>query len=306
MSEQISTIQTREVLELMRNLAPILNQKELFEFMLFSNRVLKRYMPEHYSDGLSEEVVEMRKDKAWLKEELLEELTQFNDNPNLRTVYETGIVDGIVTAINLTEKLDEPEVEENFYTFDNAKKWLQGNGFVVFEKDKLYSEVQQMISETYKAKKDQPAIPAFMADWIDTHNLYGSNPLREYRDLEIDFNEGWTTDEKDAGVYHWVNENPYAFIDALRYGYEVEKEPVYYAKIKGHELVETETVLDDDTGNDVSEFHRNIYFVLQRNGELVIDMKDSGLSGAKHFMTMNQWNSLGINETNADFEEVTE
>ena len=99
--------------------------------------------------------------------------------------------------------------------------------------------------------------------------------------------------------------NYWKLIDRVRHDYEKEKKPVYYAKIKGHELVETETVLDDDTGNDVSEFHRNIYFVLQRNGELVIDMKDSGLSGAKHFMTMNQWNNLGINETNADFEELT-
>ena len=99
--------------------------------------------------------------------------------------------------------------------------------------------------------------------------------------------------------------NYWKLIDRVRHDYEEEKKPAYYAKIKGHELVETETVLDDDTGNDVSEFHRNIYFVLQRNGELVIDMKDSGLSGAKHFMTMNQWNNLGINETNADFEELT-
>lgn len=70
MNEQISTIQTREVLELMRNLAPILNQKELFEFMLFSNRVVERYMPEHYKDELSEEVTEMKKDIEWLKNEM--------------------------------------------------------------------------------------------------------------------------------------------------------------------------------------------------------------------------------------------
>jgi hypothetical protein len=74
---------------------------------------------------------------------------------------------------------------------------------------------------------EKPVIPQFVADWIDTHNLYGNNPLCEYRDLENDFNEGWT-DEKDATVYHWVNRNPYAFIDALRYGYEVEKEKKYY------------------------------------------------------------------------------
>ena len=76
MNEQISVMQTREVLELMRNLAPILNQKELFEFMLFSDRVLKRYTPEHYNDGLSEEVTEVKKDKKWLKEEIKKLITE--------------------------------------------------------------------------------------------------------------------------------------------------------------------------------------------------------------------------------------
>lgn len=211
----------------------------------------------------------MKKDKEWLKEELVNDLMRFNGNPNM-TDYEEGMASGIMNAINLTEKLDEPEtlsqewidenkvarindlrkmttndvvtvgklknllvpkqdkqeVEEKFYTFDNARKWLQENGFVVFEKDKLDAEVQRMIDETYKAMNEKPVIPQFVADWIDTHNLYGNNPLREYRDLENDFNEGWT-DEEDAAVYHWVNENPYAFTDALRYGYEVEKEKKY-------------------------------------------------------------------------------
>ncbi len=82
----------------------------------------------------------------------------------------------------------------------------------------------------YIDQLDEPeklVIPKFVADWIDAHNLHGNNPLREYRDLEIDFNEGWT-DEKDAAVYHWVNKSPYAFIDALRYGYEAEEEKKYY------------------------------------------------------------------------------
>ncbi len=179
MSEQISTIQTSEVLELMRNLAPILNKKELFEFMLFSNRVLKRYMPEHYSDGLSEEVTEMRKDKEWLKEEVWKQ----------DTVMSKGYIytDDLMSIIN---ELDEPEQTDT------------------------------------NVGLSKPIIPKFVAEWIDAHNLYGNNPLREYRDLEIDFNEGWT-DEKDAAVYHWVNKNPYAFIDALRYGCEVEEEKNY-------------------------------------------------------------------------------
>ncbi|MGP6139592.1 hypothetical protein [Jeotgalibaca sp. A127] len=55
MNEQISVKQIREVLEMMRGLAPILNQKELVELMLFNNRVLERYVSEHYPDGLPEE-----------------------------------------------------------------------------------------------------------------------------------------------------------------------------------------------------------------------------------------------------------
>jgi hypothetical protein len=91
----------------------------------------------------------------------------------------------------------------------------------------------------YIDQLDEPekvVIPQFVADWIDAHNLYGNNPLREYRDLESDFNEGWT-DEKDAEVYHWVNKSPYAFIDALRYGYEVAKEKKYYVAFEDINLL---------------------------------------------------------------------
>ena len=87
--------------------------------------------------------------------------------------------------------------------------------------DEAISDVIEIAKELDEPEK--PVIPQFIANWIDAHNLYGNNPLREYRDLEIDFNEGWT-DEEDAAVYHWVNKNPYAFIDALRYGCEVQKE----------------------------------------------------------------------------------
>lgn len=50
----------------------------------------------------------MKKDIEWLKEELLRELMRFNGNPNMAD-YELGIASGITTAINLTEKLDEPK-----------------------------------------------------------------------------------------------------------------------------------------------------------------------------------------------------
>lgn len=96
-----------------------------------------------------------------------------------------------------------------------------------YEADESVHVINELIDQLEEPEK--PVIPQFVADWIDAHNLHGNNPLGEYRDLEIDFNEGWT-DEEDATVYHWVNKNPYAFIDALRYGCEVEEEKNYRFK----------------------------------------------------------------------------
>ena len=101
---------------------------------------------------------------------------------------------------------------------------FEADGMCYMDRAVSVTQVYDLIDQL-----DEPVkvvVPQFVADWIDAHNLYGNNPLREYRDLENDFNEGWT-DEKDASVYHWINKNPYTFIDALRYGYEVEKEKLY-------------------------------------------------------------------------------
>lgn len=57
-TEQITMIQTRETLVVMRALIPILNQNELVELMQFNNKVLNRYKKEHYPNGLPEEVTE--------------------------------------------------------------------------------------------------------------------------------------------------------------------------------------------------------------------------------------------------------
>lgn len=214
MKEQISTIQTREVLELMRNLAPILNQKELFEFMLFSNRVLERYMPEYYNDGLSEEVMEMRKDKAWLKEELLEELMQFNDNPNMMTSYETGIADGIATAINLTEKLDKQELTQR-----QVDKWLDERDMVAVDAMMVYQTGMQN-----KVIVERPMIPQFMADYIEKWKYEGLI-MHEWFTFDHD-------DQDEDKVSKWLYNNDhetnkrreFMLIDAIRYSYEVEKE----------------------------------------------------------------------------------
>ena len=114
--------------------------------------------------------------------------------------------------------------------------------------------VQELIDQLDEPEK--PVIPQFVADYIEEHNLHGNNPLREYQDLESDFNEGWT-DEKDAAVYHWINKNTYAFIDALRYGYEVEKEKMYQVKLPTERLHHILTMHGDGKGHFFGKEHTN-------------------------------------------------
>ena len=156
----------------------------------------------------------MKKDIDWLKEELDKSTTGFNGRELSR--YEMGRLDGYTHASMLLDELDEPEKLSEEWINEHSKSYTMENSVEI-------SDLKNLLLPQPK----KPVIPQFVADWIDAHNLHGNNPLREYRDLENDFNEGWT-DEKDAEVYHWVNKNPYAFIDALRYGYEAEKEKRYH------------------------------------------------------------------------------
>lgn len=138
--------------------------------------------------------------------------------------FNAGVQQALEYVQELIDQLDEPETL--------SEKWIE-NHTASADTISYYSDENVPVVTVEKLKnllvpkQEKPVIPQFVADWIDAYNLYGNNPLREYIDLESDFNEGWT-DEEDAAVYHWINKNPYAFIDALRYGYEVEKEKLYH------------------------------------------------------------------------------
>lgn len=169
----------------------------------------------------------MKKDKEWLKEELLGELMQFNDNPNMMTSYETGIADGIVTAINLTEKLDEPQ---------------------------------------------KPVIPQFVADFIEKWKCEG---LTIYEWLSFGNND------VDEDVYKWLYNNlneknirrEYLLIDAIRNGYEVEKEKLYRVRA-GNRYVRFN--LD---GSIIGVKKDNSIVCLERLAKLPFDYKKAVESG---------------------------
>ena len=273
----------------------------------------------------------MKRDKEWLKEKLntekyYRETSELKAKTTYGELYDRGIRDGISVALEFIEQLDEPE----FKQLDKKIKELDSyNDELIRDNNQLRNELdsQEVLSQEWidenkynhyigrpfvyvddlqnliVPKQDKPIIPKFVADFIEKWKYEG---LTIYEWFSFGNND--VDEDVNKWLYNNLNEKnrrrEYLLIDAIRFGYEVEKEPVYFAKIKGHELIQRIPTFDEDTGENVSEYYRCVYFVLQSDGDLIVDMKDSGLSGAKHIMTMSQWNDLGINEANADFEEV--
>lgn len=150
-----------------------------------------------------------------------------------------------------------------------------------------------------KIKIDKPVVPKWFDDWykamkyaehsdvfilkvISSVNRYGG-----YCDYSRD-NVFFNTDQ-----FTYISENSTNVINAIQFGYEVEQEPLYYAKIKGWELSTSKSTF------------WNYRYIVERPilSRLFVGSKESADS-FKTKMTIEQWNEAGINETNADFEKV--
>lgn len=132
-----------------------------------------------------------------------------------------------------------------------------------------------------KIEIDKPVIPQFVADWIEE--------AREERYISTLFGKKLSHE-----MYIWSAENTVEKEEmvaiAFLYGYEVEKEPLYYAKIKGWELINCE--ID------------NVYWNLGDGDLYVSDNSHLDYCGYYTKLTKEDWGKVGINDTNADFEEV--
>ena len=134
-----------------------------------------------------------------------------------------------------------------------------------------------------KIEIDKPVVPQFVADWIE--QLYGqgfdSDDL-----LEILFSRNYEVAE--LRIFDWFTNDKERAIVAILYGYEVDQQPLYYAKIKGWEHIGTPTYYfgydEDNDSLEVMYLESNYRFAFS--------------------LTHEHWNKLGINATNADFEAV--
>lgn len=89
------------------------------------------------------------------------------------------------------------------------------SGDIIDLKSKLASIINQI-------EPEKPAIPQFVADWIEANKSRFSNLYNAY---------GWLS-FKANDVSLWVNENQDIFARAWLDGYEVEEEKRYTARLK--------------------------------------------------------------------------
>ena len=139
-----------------------------------------------------------------------------------------------------------------------------------------------------KIEIEKPFIPQFVADWIE--QLYGqgfdSDDL-----LEILFSRD--DDIADLRIFDWFTNDKERAIVAILYGYGIEQEPVYYAKVKGWNLTNNKNVFWNYRSLLLSPRLSRLYFGDKESNDIV-----------KTKLTKEEWNELGINDTNANFEGV--
>lgn len=135
----------------------------------------------------------------------------------------------------------------------------------------------------------KPVIPQFVADWIEQEKKCTTFHKSFSRAINlVKHDEEWREWEYEIGN-RWSKIVATAWI----HGYEVEKEPLYYAKIKGWELTKGESVF----------WNYRLVIADPMPPRLYTSGKEDGFF-VKNKMTIEEWNEVGINNTNADFEKA--
>ena len=147
---------------------------------------------------------------------------------------------------------------------------------------------------------EKPVVPQWFDEWYKTFNNNGGNNAQALYYLN---RTGWGRALIDGnecevkGYYEKLHTlfGDCGYEDAKEYlskaiivGYEVEQEPLYYARVKGWEYLPPSQCF----WNYIAEY-----------GEYVVaDRLHSSHQLTQ--LTIEEWNELGINDTNADFREV--
>ena len=137
-------------------------------------------------------------------------------------------------------------------------------------------------------KLETLTVPTDLGEWLQSRGIGES--LTYFSTIDALYHYWESVISSPIGSF--ITDNKKELIEVILGSreYEVE-EPLYYALIKGHELIDTARVYWDYDKYDESVFISELY-----------SLPDNFLTE----MSKSEWNKLGINDSNADFVKVGE
>ena len=131
-------------------------------------------------------------------------------------------------------------------------------------------------------------VPTDLGEWLQYREMGDSGAY--FSTIDALYNHWESVISSPTGSF--ITDNKKELIEVIlgTREYRIEA-PLYYALIKGHELIDTGRVYWDYDGSDDSVFISELH-----------SLPDNFLTE----MSKSQWNELGINDSNADFVEVDE
>ena len=135
-------------------------------------------------------------------------------------------------------------------------------------------------------KQELPVIPKYVAKYLEFAKKEAS-----LIQVMVIVSEGCPTMKKE---FDWISENDETFARAWLDGYTVE-EPLYYALIKGHELM-----------TDDGDWACKYWNLSIPDGRMFPNDRFSRHGDYLTEMTKAEWSKWGVNDSNANFVKVEE
>lgn len=139
-------------------------------------------------------------------------------------------------------------------------------------------------------KLETLTVPVDLGEWLQSREIGDSGTYFSTIDSLFHY---WDF-APDTTVFNFISQNKKELIEVIlgSRGYRVDK-PLYYALIKGHELI---------AGENAFKYWK----CDMRNGDIFLSNRYSQYGRYLAEMTENDWGKFGINESNADFVKVDE
>ena len=211
---------------------------------------------------------------------------------NIPSTYDGLYIEGSRDAYELVlqdiDQLNEPEVL--------SQEWIDNNKTSVDRKldgTPIYKVREELLQNLIIPKQELPVVPTWFDEWWKDIPKGGGNLFHN-----IDRFQEELFDFETREAYNYITDtgNKKKLLDIIvnELEYEVE-EPLYYALIKGHELI-----------TDKGDWTFKYWKTDTSDGRVFPSHRLKNHDDYLTEMSKEEWNKVGINDSNADFVRVEE